>query len=124
MKRTSVVKSSPYYVSKYRQLELKYFVMQYDEKKKAMSDIRLRFGNDPTGEEGLYLASLSEDVSMISDIATELDTKGYLLEGVTKNLSYDVLTARHGVLPYSRRVYYNLYRRFFKHLDSRRKHHL
>lgn len=121
MKRTALKKDSPYYVPKYRQLELKYFVLQYYEKKQQLSNFRLRKGVDPTGEEATFMASIESDIRLIEALATELDKDGFLLIGVTRDLSYDSLTMQRGVLPYSRKVYYNLYRRFFKKLDSHRK---
>ena len=59
---------------------------------------------------------------MLEEIAVETDpvVGPYILEGVTKGLSYNILNARHEI-PCGKDMYYELYRRFFWLLDRRRR---
>lgn len=121
MKKLS--KKNPYALSHYRTLELKYFCLQYNEWIKEVDAINLYLkGDDPTGECAIKLKSLHDDIDLVNlscHLAGDID--GVLLEGVTFGRSYDILEARRGVLPWSRKGYYDCYRRFMYILSCKKQ---
>ena len=116
-------KKNPYALGKYRTLELKYFCLQYSEWRDEINEINLYLkGKDPTGEIAVKMASIMENLDLVDDslrLAGDID--GVLKEGVTCGRSYDVLEARHGVLPWSRKSYYDCYRRFMYILSCKKQ---
>ena len=73
----------------------------------------------PNIDERLFYA---DRIKMVEQIAREADEglSCYILEGVTKGLSYDLLRVRTGV-PCGKDTYYDLYRRFFWLLSKERQ---
>jgi hypothetical protein len=65
------------------------------------------------------LAACSRRIGMVDAAAEEADKTmyEYIIKGATENLSYDVLKVRYNI-PCSRDAYYDLYRKFFWHLDK------
>ena len=118
MKKLS--KKNPYALSKNRTLELKYFCLQYKEWEDEIASINLYLkGQDPTGEIAIRLSGLEHNKDLVDHSLTLAgDIDGVLFEGVTCGFSYDILEARRGVLPWSRRGYYSCYRRFMFILHS------
>lgn len=121
MKKLS--KKNPYALSHFRTLELKYFCLQYNEWIKEVDAINLYLkDDDPTGECAIKLKSLHDDIDLVNlscRLAGDID--GVLLEGVTCGRSYDILEARRGVLPWSRKAYYDCYRRFMYILSCKKQ---
>lgn len=118
MKKLS--KKNPYALSKNRTLELKYYCLQYKEWEDEINEINLYLkGKDPTGEIAVKMALLRENITLVDDsLRLAGDVDGVLKEGVTCGRSYDILQARRGVLPWSRKSYYDCYRRFMFILHS------
>ena len=118
MKKLS--KKNPYALSKNRTLELKYFCLQYKEWEDEIASINLYLkGDDPTGELAVKLVGLRRNKDLVDhSLRLAGDIDGVLFEGVTRGRSYDVMEARRGVLPWSRRGYYDCYRRFMFILHS------
>lgn len=127
----TVSKKNPYYISGHRYLELKNFCLQYDEWKKAISEINML--SKPAD---IFVDHEPKDpTSMISDIrepylkkiglietsaaATDEHFGKYVLLAVTKGVSYENLRLMHG-LNINRRDYYKLYRKFFYILSKKR----
>lgn len=118
---------NPYALPHYRTLELKYFCLQYNDWKKEVSAINLYLKDkgegDPTGKMACDLAWYTSRIKAVEDscrLAGDVD--GILLRGVTEGKSYDILEARFGVLPWSRKSYYDCYRRFLYILHSQQMH--
>lgn len=127
---------NPYRMDRHRYYELKHFCMQYPLwKKRYLSMIDYPSGmpfqiifskggvqKDTVTEhidERLYYA---DRIAMIEQAAVETDKgmAGYIIEGVTQGISYDILKMRRGV-PCCKDVYYELYRKFFYILSTKRK---
>ena len=135
--RPEVSKKNKYWISKHRYYELKHFCLQYNEFKsmraallsKAESvGIRGVIGDktgvafkDPTGDISVCLALVSHHIELIEKCARNADNElsDYILEAVTKELSYDALRAREGI-PCGKDMFYDRYRRFFYILSGLR----
>lgn len=133
--RPEVSEKNKYWVDRHRYYELKHFCMQYPLWKRlcetldGFSKHPLRIAmsqnrnvGDPTAycvEERAYY---TDRIRMLEEVAVETDPAigPYILEGVTKGLSYNILNARREI-PCGKDMYYELYRRFFWLLDRRRK---
>lgn len=124
---------NPYRLERNRYLELKYFCFQYEDFKKELhsllylkevksSEIKSANTSDPTADLAMKRSELTRKCEMIEQSAIEAAPFFYdkLLEGITKNISYDALRAS-GELFVSQREYYICYRRFFKILDGKRR---
>jgi len=132
--RSELSKKNPYWIEKHRYYELKHFCLQYPRWKKmraALSMIgqhptdTMIFSNefkDPTSRYAQKRVYYSERMEMVERAAEETDHEigAYILEGVTKGISYDILKTNTGV-PCCRETYYKLYRRFFWILSQIRK---
>ena len=133
--RPELSKRNPYWIEKHRYYELKHFCLQYDIWKKAYEGIdgfklnplnegtlvMSRTFGDPTGSAAIIKEYYSKRISLIEDAAKETDSElcGYILKGITKGYSYDILKVRFDI-PCCKEVYYNLYRKFFWILDKER----
>lgn len=125
-----------YWIERHRYYELKHFCLQYPDWKKAylaldgmskrLNDIGSVSGrysnNDPTGRCAVARTFYSERIEMIEKVARNTDTElaSYILEGVTKGVSYDCLKARLDI-PCCKDTYYDRYRRFFYLLHKERQ---
>lgn len=118
-----------YKISKYRYRELKYFCLQYDEKKQRLAALRglgaVTYSNephgsgisDPTATKAERVQQLVQDIKMIEQTALEVDSVNYrsLLANVTSaNLPYEYLSPACG-----RRQFYEDRRKFFYLLDKK-----
>ncbi len=126
----NISKKNPNWIEKQRYYELKHFCLQYPYWQKQIHNINLypSLGigvQADTPDPVLKIASLRENyirnIELIEKAAA-VTSKGvapYILRGVTEGLSYDAMMAKT-VLPCSRDVYYELYRKFFWTLDKLR----
>lgn len=102
-----------YELSKYRVKELKYFCLQYGEKRKRLNRLSL---NDRTGNER---DSLIKDISIIEWCASQAGDGIYddaILKNVTQGIKYEYL----GIVPTGRRQFYEARRKFFYLLHTKK----
>lgn len=126
-------KKSPYYLPKDRYLELKYFVRQYNDYVAQVEYWRVRCSgyrfhdlknklenSDPTYNAALRASYYEDKIQAINDAFRLIGLNPYNLISlsVRENLSYEALCARCDNVPWSRREFYNLTRRFFWTLDK------
>ena len=119
-----------YGISWRRYRELKYFCMQYNEKKEkikatigvpAVNYSRTVGGNksiySQTEIQAIKVDKLSDDVKLIEDTINEVDNTIYkqLLENITENVPYEYLQ-----VPCGRRQFYIARRKFFYLLSQKR----
>lgn len=136
--RSKISKNNPYYINKHRYYELKHYCLQYYIWKEA-ADSLLELKEKPNemldqlipkkkGKTLSPVERISEAregflkyVERIEKAAKLTDplVGGYILECVTKNLSYDKLNARKRI-PCNKTDFYILYRKFFWILSSLR----
>lgn len=130
MPRNDVSKKNPYWISKYRFLELKYFCLQYQEMMREVTYISslesvmlAPSGSGPKDssveaavlrrESLIFKTTVIETAARLTDEALQYD----ILNGVTTGRSYEQLNARNKI-PCGRELYYKLYRKFFWVLDQ------
>ncbi len=129
--RTKLSLKSANYISKHRYLELKHFCLQYPEWKKELASIshgasaslikisgsQVEF-NDPTFDISNKMSRLEEKIELVEGAceAVDLELQLYLLEAVTKGISYEYLRSVK-TIPCGRRQFYEKYREVFKVLD-------
>ena len=134
--RPELSKKNRYWIEKHRYYELKHFCLQYPLWRHAYNSLADYSGswlqkipshktnaiNDPVtkhlGERIFY----ADRMKMVERVAKDTDEglAYYILEAITKGVSYDYLRARTSV-PCCKDNYYDLYRRFFWLLDKERK---
>lgn len=129
MARERDIAMQRYEISKYRYRELKYFCMQYREKKNAISQMRGLSGvccsgipggggiQDPTAREAEKTEKLRRDTELIEQTALEVDRVNAqsLIANVTSdNMPYEYLMVVGG-----RRQFYEARRKFFWLLDRK-----
>ena len=122
--RSKISERSPYYISKYRFLELKNFCRQYDEWKVEISRVSL-YGvrnaikgseiGRPVENAAIRIEALKRRLKAVeqASIAADPDIYPWILKCVTKGIGYDGLD-----VPCSRDYFYGRYRKFFWHLDK------
>ena len=130
--RAKVSRNNPYFIEKYRYLELKNFCLQYSSWKKkyglysslcqgtAANEIRTQKEyQDPVGNAAAEREYYYDRIIMLEHAAEATDPVigRYILEAVTTGVSYDALNAKNAV-PCCRDIYYELYRKFFWLLDK------
>lgn len=113
------------HITKKKYLELKYFCLQYHEKKKEISyGLRTvepgegtRGIGHPTEAQAIRNAALKKDVEMIEQAAVEADPEIYqwILKNVTEGIPYEYLN-----VPMSRTKFYDARRYFFFLLSQKR----
>lgn len=118
-----------YKISKYRYRELKYFCLQYDEKKQRLAALRglgaVTYSSephgsgisDPTAAKAERVQQLANDIELIEQTVMEVDAANYdsLLANVTAtSLPYEYLSPACG-----RRQFYENRRKFFFLLDKK-----
>jgi hypothetical protein len=122
--RSKISERSPYYISKYRFLELKNFCRQYDEWKVEISRISLYGGRStirgseigrPVENAAIRIEALKRHLKAVeqASIAADPDIYPWILKCVTQGIGYDGLD-----VPCSRDYFYDRYRKFFWHLDK------
>ena len=127
--RKREMKLSDYNISLAKYYELKYFCMQYEEKKKelqkgyglssGMND-GLPKGNipgNPTERTAIKNTLLKKDIELIEQTAIEADSEIYqwLLKNVTEGVAYEYMN-----VPKGRRQFYESRRYFFYLLSQKR----
>jgi hypothetical protein len=132
--RPELSEKNKYWLDKHRYYELKHFCLQYPTWKKLYlsQDSLAKQSHDlaavPSGRIGDPTADCveskllySERLNLIEQAAIETDKElsSYILEAVTKGLSYTCLRTKLGI-PCCRDIYYELYRRFFWLLNKTR----
>ena len=116
-----------YKISKYRYRELKYFCLQYDEKKQRLAALRglsaVTYSSEPRGSgisnptaaKAERVQQLAQDIELIEQTVLEVDSVNYDSLLVTAaNLPYEYLSPACG-----RRQFYEDRRKFFCLLDKK-----
>lgn len=123
------MKLSDYNISRAKYNELKYFCMQYEEKKqklnksygiKAVVNDGMPKGNlpgNPVERTAIQNAMLRKDIELIEQTAVEADPEIYqwLMKNVTEGIPYEWLN-----VPAGRRQFYESRRYFFYLLSQKR----
>ena len=134
--RAEISEKNKYWIDKHRHYELKHFCLQYPIWKRMFADFnnpsmplsmieRIPTSNipgDPTAKRAIMKSYYLERINLLERIAKEADQYlwGYILKGVTEELSYTYLKSRLDI-PCGRDMYYDRYRRFFWLLSEARK---
>ncbi len=134
--RPEISENNKYWIEKHRYYELRHFCLQYPMWKKAYAALsglskrpadlellaRTNKVDDPTAQCVIAQAFYAERIDMVETMArrADLELSGYILRGVTEEISYDWLKNRMDI-PCSRDTYYDRYRRFFWLLDKERQ---
>lgn len=134
--RPELSQKNKYWVERHRYYELKHFCLQYPLWKKAYfaldgfnnkpmeseSVSKTNVCSDPTAKCAIAKAFYSERIGMVERVALEADSElaDYILEAVTKGVSFDYLKARLEI-PCCKDTYYDRYRRFFWLLNNERQ---
>ena len=135
--RPTISKKNPYYINKHRYYELKHYCLQYPIWKEA-SESLLELSKKPNEMLEPILPKKKKKSSPVEQVVEARDhfikhmktveeaavqtdrlVGGYILECVTKGLSYDELNARKRI-PCNKDEYYILYRKFFWTLSGLR----
>jgi hypothetical protein len=132
--RPELSERNPNYISRHRYYELKHFCMQYYEWKRQLAELDGLIGYsadaahvqtseqaDPTEKVAAERVYFSERIEMVDSAAIETDEAlaPFIILGVTKGISYDVIRMKMDI-PCCKETYYNLYRRFLCILDRKR----
>ena len=111
-----------YKISKNRYRELKYFCLQYEEKKKALSDLRGLKGVSYTGgsksskktsvteSQALKAIEIQKDIELIEQTAIEADSSIYqqIIKNVTQGIQPEYMP-----MPCCKDYFYKKRRKFF-----------
>jgi len=132
--RNELSRSSRYYISRHRYLELKHFCLQYNEWQKEKSVSLLKSSSiiktsssgrnafvDETGDLAAMRSEINMRTGMILKAAEDADASlsKFIFIGVTQGLSFTTLKALYDI-PCERDMYYDRYRKFFWLLDKLR----
>ena len=133
--RPEISNRKPYSIEKEKYYELKHFCLQYPSWKKERSKIFKEIGGsyemgepicdskiaNPTEEAAIKLSELSYKMKLVENTAKEADEEigPYVLLVVTGVATYQYLKTRMQI-PYSRDIFYEVYRRFFWLLAQKR----
>lgn len=138
--RPELAKDNKYFIPRHRYYELKHFCMQYPGWKKLHNELASNAYHStyvikakktlhiPSHSEEQFVekcailqASLFNRINMVETAAKRADESlaPYILEGATLGISYDIIKLRMNI-PCCKKVYYEVYRRFFAILDSMR----
>lgn len=118
-----------YDISKNKYRELKYFCLQYKEKKdrirsmcyiSAVQVTGMPHGSgisNPTAQQGEEIAELKRDIELIEQtaIATDSELYQYIIENVTKGVPWEYLD-----VPLSRAGFYRIRRKYFYNLANKK----
>ncbi len=132
--RPELSKKNPYWISKYRYYELRYFCLQYYEWKHDYCELELKLSprttqynnvsrthtNDWVSEAAVKMAELKRKMELVEQtcIETDSDLYSYILQGVTKGYGYTYLQTVLGI-PCTKDAYYDKYHKFFYILSNR-----
>ena len=132
--RNELSRSSRYYISRHRYLELKHFCLQYNEWQKEKSVSLLKSSSiikasgsgrnafvDETGDLAAMRSEIDRRTGMILKAAEDADRSlaKFIFIGVTQGLSFTTLKGLYDI-PCERDMYYDRYRKFFWLLDKLR----
>lgn len=128
-------RKNPYFLPKYRYLELKNFCFQYNDWKRALARldgwraqegdmggiVKSNVPSDPTAREGTLRAYYSQHIELIDRCIAKIEPalQTYIRKGVTEGLSYRSLSERG--CPCGSQMYYDFYRKFFWLLSIERQ---
>jgi len=136
--RPEISEKNCWWISKHRYYELRHFCLQYPEWQQQISQIdglpsvsasvkeHVNEGqtSDPSAAYAMAREYLSRRIDLVDRAAFEACDHQFwytfLVDAVTKGASYDVLEAQKGIMPVSRDMWYDRYRRFFWTLDKMR----
>ena len=126
MPRDYTLRLSKYSITKNKYRELKYFCLQYEEKKRQLEEcysitssqkgrgdsIRCSYISKPTESAAIRAEELEKDIKLIEQTAIETDSEiyQYILRNVTQGISYEKLRAPCGINQFykKRRKYFYL----------------
>lgn len=130
--KSSISKKNGDWIPKYRYLELKNWVRQYTDWRHDLAELRyLKSKNSRVGfssnvfnrteELAIFSARLTRNMEIVEQACLEVmpENPVIFLKAVTEGLSYDLLSVDK-VMPVSRAVWYESYRKFFYILDKKR----
>ena len=133
--RPELSEKNPYWIERHRYYELKHFCLQYYSWKKNIASIGYHISrsgavnmtlsgyyqpkNLPTEQLAIKRADLQRRIDLIESVCKKTDPilADYILEAVTKGISYDILRVNSNI-PCNKAEYYELYRKFFWLLDK------
>lgn len=129
--RAEISKNNPYYISKNRYYELKYFCLQYKEFKQRYNELcnyiksnwLIKIEDNPDYFKQDSMNHVREQylnkIKVIEDCAKNLDPVlgAYIFIGVTNGVTYNYLKMNKNI-PCCKDTYYKLYRKFFWMLDD------
>lgn len=129
-------KKNPYWLSKHAFLMTVHFCLQYPEWRREREEILVdaqasaimytdmpkgtAVDSDPTMEAAEKLAKLSKKMDIIEKTASEIapELAGWLVKGVTENISYATLRSAYGI-PCGHRQYQRIRQRFFFEVNKK-----
>lgn len=130
--RPEISKKRDEWISKHRYYELKHFCLQYPEWKERLRELTYLKGSNIVGGVGKQIEFLDpvhdyvskgdvyqRNIEMVeaSCEAADMELKLYLLEAVTKGVTWDYLKYVKN-MPCGRSKFYKAYRRVFWNLDK------
>lgn len=133
---SEVSKKNPYWIGKYRALELRYFCRQYDYWKRDLAYLSYEaMGKaqqtdrpwskpqldflDPTADLAIRMVAYQKKIELVEKAARLADDElaSYILKAVTEGRSFTNLKTKYQI-PCERGMYYDRYRKFFWILDK------
>jgi len=133
--RPEVSGRNKYWIERHRYYELKHFCLQYPIWKKSYAALdglsrrpaditafsKTNAIDNPTARCAEARICYSQKTALVEKTAVETDSElsGYILRAVTEGVSYEHLKTKHQI-PCCRDTFYDLYRRFFWLLNSKR----
>lgn len=133
--RPELSNKNKYWIERHRYYELKHFCLQYPLWRKELSALTVLTSHSvtsmgdglmsevrPTENTAERILYLKDRINMVEWTSKQTSTQfgRYILEAVTKDVSYEKLNAKYE-LECSKDTYYELYRRFFWLLDDERR---
>ena len=132
--RPEISKKNKWWISKHRYYELKHFCLQYPEWKEQVRNAAIfgktgevvrtdRQWSDPTATSSYICEEAMDRIRLVEECCSLAcgDLSSYILRAVTEGLSYVNLKMMYEI-PCSRDTYYELYRRFYYVLSSRKNY--
>ncbi len=130
--RPELSKNNPYYISKNRYYELKYFCLQYSEYRQKYNELcnsinsswLIKIDCNPNYFKQDPMIFVREQylnkIRLIENCANSLDPVlgKYVFIGVTNGVTYNYLKMNNNI-PCCKDIYYKLYREFFWLLNSK-----
>lgn len=132
--RPELSKKNPYWISKYRYYELKYFCLQYYEWKQKYYELEMtqQYGScicpisrtnsirDKTGDTAIKMADIKRKMELIEQTCIMADSElyDYIFQGVTCGYGYTYLQTVLQI-PCSKDTYYDRYHKFFYILSKK-----